>query len=216
MPRTRMPGPRFSPRFTRILALAISLAAATWPALLAAEDPIRLHFPEPTPVLDIYRALDAASELDLVLDPDLEDRAITFELPEMPPRAALMVLTRTVGHFSQEVGENTLVIARDTPAQRRHYERLVLRVFVLEHLAVGDAMTVLRSLLDAKRLATVPHHNALVVRETEEKMELVAALLGRLDHPPGELRAADLEPLVLGPADRLGGGDPRDRLAAGE
>lgn len=166
--------------------------------------PIELKLEAPTSVLEIYRALSRASSFDLVLDPDLDDRAITFVLPEMPPRQVLDVLTRTVGHFYQPLDESTFLVARDTPRARRHYEPLVIQIFVLEHLPVKDAMTVLRSLLDVKKLATVDQHNALLVRDTEEKVSAVGELLRRIDRPDGKLDRAAFEPLVVGPEDRLG------------
>lgn len=199
-----------------VLGLCASASALLAPAALAEDAPgsapIALEFPEPTPVLDIYRSLDRVSDFDLVLDPDLDNRPITFELPETPPREALALLARTVGHFIQPLGDDLFLVAADTPAHRRHYEPLALRIIVLEHLKVREAMTVLRALLEAKKLATLDEHNALIVRDTEEKVELIAELLRRLDKPPGELKKADLEPMILGPEDRLGHPEPT-RLA---
>jgi len=189
---------------------ALALIAGTPAALAqsASEAPIELKFTEPTPVLDIYRALARVSSFDLVLDPDLKNRSIVFELPEMPPRQALDALTRAVGHFYYPMDENTYLVAMDTPVHRRHYEPLVIQIFVLDHIAVQDAMTVLRSLLEVKKIATVPLHNALLVRDTEQKVRSISELLRRLDRPDGKLDRAALEPMVVGTGDQLGSGEP--------
>ena len=57
---------------------------------------------------------------------------------------------RAAGHFYKVIDEHTILIAADTPQNRRIYEDLVIQTFFLSNAEVKDVMTMLRSLVDAQ------------------------------------------------------------------
>lgn len=110
------------------------------------------------------------------------------------------------------------VSAGPTPA----VEELAIRQFALEHVSLPQAMTMLRSILDIRRLSPNPAGDALVVRDTPAKVEAAARLVEMFDRPAAEVEVA-VDRLLI-PASAFGelvheAGDgsqarvPTDRLA---
>lgn len=107
--------------------------------------------------------------------------------------------------------------AADTPQSHRDHDALVIRTFYLENAETKDLMTILRSLIEVKRIATGETLNAITVRDTPGKMAIAEQLVRRNDKPRAEVEVA-VEVLTLDPEGlaRTEGGPPPLRLAAGE
>jgi general secretion pathway protein D len=105
----------------------------------------------------------------------------------------------------------------DTPQYHREHDELVIRTFYLENAEVKDLMTVLRSLIEVKRIATGETLNAITLRDTPGKMAIAEQLVRRHDKPRAEVEVA-VELLTLDPEAlaRTEDGPPPLRLAAGE
>ena len=100
-------------------------ADATVPAVAWPSKPFDLIFTEPSSILDIYRALGQAAGLEVRFDLKIKDLHLSIELRDTTARRALTTLTQSVGQFFVALDEKTLLIADDTPQNRRHYEPLV-------------------------------------------------------------------------------------------
>ncbi len=154
-------------RRTRLLLLvllsfagAAATAAATPPdgaadagSALGSGERRDLRFPEPTSVLDVYHAWERAFGVHVVFDPRLKDMEIAIELEAVTAPQSLALITQATGHFHVVLDENAILIAADTPQNRRQYETQVIRPFYLENLELKDAMTIVRSLLGLKHIA---------------------------------------------------------------
>ena len=118
-----------------------------------SDEPIDLDFPEAVSVMDIYRALGKAFGINVLFDPRLRDQEIAIELKQVTAQDALEILMRASGHFYKVVDEHSIIIAADTPQNRRAYEDLMIQTFFLSNAEVSDMMTMLRSLVDARKIA---------------------------------------------------------------
>lgn len=179
---------RLSLRSTCVFLLIFAAAAAG--ASTSAPDldqPVTLTFPEPTPAVDVYQAWGRAVGVNVIFDPQLQDRRIFLELANVRAGQALDTLTRAAGHFATVLDEGTVLIAEDTPQMRRTYEKQVIRTFHLENLPLADAMTMVRTLVGAKNVAVNEGLNSLVVRDTAAKVEVIGELLRTIDKPRGEV-----------------------------
>ena len=78
---------------------------------------------------------------------------------------------RAASHFYKVLDEHTIIIAADTPQNRRAYEDLVIQTFFLSNADVKDMMTILRTLIDAQEVrrqrAAQRHHPARHGRQGE-------------------------------------------------
>lgn len=204
------------------LTLALLLALAPPPALAAGEPAgldarVDLQVSESDSSFDLYRALARAAGLTVAFDPGLKDLPVAVDLSGVTVREGLERLTRATGHFYTLTGSHTLTVALDTPQNRRELEPLEIRTFYLENTDVKDMMTVLRSLVEAKRIAVVEGLDALTVRDVADKVALAEELVRRHDKQRAEVEVAvEVLSLDRGAVEREEGAELPLRFAAGE
>lgn len=161
-----------------------------------SNQPISLEFPEPVSIFDIYRALGKAFGINILFDPSLKDTEIAIELKNVDAQAALETLMRSAGHFYKVMDEQTIIIAADTPQNRRTYEDLVIQTFFLSNAEVKDMMTILRSLVDARKIATNEQLNAIILRDTADKVKVAERIIEANDKSKAEV-VVDVELLQV-------------------
>ena len=161
-----------------------------------SDKPISLAFPEPTSIFQIYRALGKAFGINILFDPNLKDQEISLELEDVTAQGALETLMRAAGHFYKVQDEHTIIIAADTPQNRRLYEDLVIQTFFLSNIEVKDMMTILRSLVDAKKVAQNEQLNAIILRDTADKVKVAERIIESNDKAKAEV-VVDVELMQL-------------------
>ncbi len=114
-------------------------------------EPISMDFPEPVSVKSIYRALGKAFGINIIFDPNLRDQEIAITLQDVVAQDALEILMRSAGHFYKVLDEHTILIAADTPQNRRAYEDLVIQTFFLSNAQPKETFNMLRQLVGANR-----------------------------------------------------------------
>ena len=161
-----------------------------------SDDPIDLDFPQPTSIKDIYRALGKAFGINVLFDPNLKDQEISISLKEVTAQGALEVIMRAAGHFYKVQDEHTIIVVADTPQNRRNYEDLVIQTFFLSNADIKQVMTMLRSLVDAKKIATNEQLNAIVLRDTADKVKVAEKIIESNDKAKAEV-VVDVELLQV-------------------
>ncbi len=161
-----------------------------------SKEPISLSFPKPVPIFDIYRALGKAFGINIVFDPNLKDEKIAITLKDMTAKKALETLMRAAQHFYKVIDPHTILIAADTPQNRRNYEDLEIQTFFLSNADVKDVMTMLRSLIDARNIAANEQQNAIIVRDTADKVRVAQRIIEANDKSRGEV-VVDVELLQV-------------------
>src|SRR5882724_821494 len=161
-----------------------------------SDTPISLDFPNEVSIFDIYRALGKAFGINILFDPQLKDQNIAIELKDVNAQAALETLMRAAGHFYKVVDEHTVIIAADNPQNRRTYEDLVIQTFFLSNSEVKDMTTILRSLIDAKKIATNEQLNAIILRDTADKVKVAERIIEANDKSKAEV-VVDVELLQI-------------------
>ena len=99
----------------------------------SSDKPINLNFPQPKPIKQIYRALADAAGINVIFDPQLKDDNVSIVLSNIEFQKALETLLRQENHFYKVIDERTILIAADTPQNRKTYEDLVIRTFFLSN-----------------------------------------------------------------------------------
>ncbi len=161
-----------------------------------SDDPIDLDFPQPTSIKDIYRALGKAFGINVLFDPNLKDQEISISLKEVTSQGALEVIMRAAGHFYKVQDEHTIIVVADTPQNRRNYEDLVIQTFFLSNADIKQVMTMLRSLVDAKKIATNEQLNAIILRDTADKVKVAEKIIEANDKAKAEV-VVDVELLQV-------------------
>ncbi|HEY8021171.1 MAG TPA: secretin N-terminal domain-containing protein, partial [Thermoanaerobaculia bacterium] len=158
--------------------------------------PISLEFPQPVSIFDIYRALGKAFGINILFDPNLKDQEIAVDLKDVDAQAALEFLMRAAGHFYKVMDPQTIIIAADNPQNRRIYEDLVIQTFFLSNAEVKDMTTILRSLIDARKIATNEQLNAIILRDTADKVKVAERIIEANDKSKAEV-VVDVELLQI-------------------
>ena len=158
--------------------------------------PIDVTFPPDSNIKKIYAALGAAAGINVIYDPQLKDDKFTVELRGMTFQKALETTMRQAGHFYKVIDEKTILIAQDTQQNRKEYEDLVIRTFFLSNGDVKDVSQMVRSILDLRRLAVIPQLNAVVIRDTADKVAVAERLIEVNDKAKSEV-VVDVELLQI-------------------
>ncbi len=161
-----------------------------------SDEPIDLIFSEPASAVDIYRALGKAFGINVLFDPKLKDKEIPIVLSGVTAQSGLEILMRTVGHFYKVLDEHSIIIADDTPQNRRTYEDQIIQTFFLDNAEVKDVMTMVRSLIGAKHVAANEQLNAIVLRDTADKVKVAEQIILSNDKAKAEV-VVDVELLQI-------------------
>ncbi len=158
--------------------------------------PIDLIFPTDTPIKKIYSYLGAAAGINIIFDPQLKDDKFSLDLRNVTFQKALETVLRQAGHFYKVLDEKTIIVAQDNTQNRKEYEDLVIRTFFLSNGDVKDVSAMIRSILDLRRLGTIPQLNAIIIRDTADKVAVAEKIIEINDKAQSEV-LIDVELVVL-------------------
>lgn len=161
-----------------------------------SQEPISLEFPNQVSVFDIYKSLGRAFGINILFDPKMRDQQIAIELQDVIAQDALEILMRTAGHFYKVLDEQSIIVAEDNPQNRRNYEDLVIQTFFLSNAETKDVLTILRSLVGTKNVAESAQLNAIVLRDTADKVKVAERIIETIDKSRGEV-VVDVELLQI-------------------
>jgi general secretion pathway protein D len=179
---------------------------AVTPLLEPSSDrPINLNFPQAKPIKQIYRALADAAGINIIFDPQLKDDNVSIVLTNIEFQKALETLIRQENHFYKIIDERTILIAADTPANRKTYEDLVIRTFFLSNGDVTEVANSLRALLQTTRISVNKSENSITLRDTADKVSVAERIVEQNDKQLSEV-VLDVELLQINTdkADQLG------------
>jgi general secretion pathway protein D len=172
-------------------------ARARAPMLEPASDrPINLNFPSPKPIKQIYQALALAAGINVIFDPQLKDDNVAIVLTNISFQTALETLMRQENHFYKVIDDKTMLIASDTPQNRKTYEDLVIRTFFLSNGDVTEVSNALRSLLQTTRISINKAENSITLRDTADKVAIAEKIVEQNDKQLAEV-VIDVELLQI-------------------
>ena len=170
---------------------------AVTPLLEPSSDrPINLNFPQAKPIKQIYRALADAAGINIIFDPQLKDDNVSIVLTNIEFQKALETLIRQENHFYKIIDERTILIAADTPANRKTYEDLVIRTFFLSNGDVTEVANSLRALLQTTRISVNKAENSITLRDTADKVAIAERIVEQNDKQLSEV-VIDVELLQI-------------------
>ena len=152
-----------------------------------SNEPIDLDFPEPVSVMSIYRALGKAFGINVLFDPKMRDEEISIELKDVTAQDALEHLIRTAGHFYKVLDPHSIIIVPDSTQNRRAHTDLIIQTFFLSNSEVTDVMTMLRTLIDSRKIAANERLNAISLRDSADKVKVAQRLIESNDKARAEV-----------------------------
>lgn len=173
-----------------LLTLAAPAAAAQddAPVLAAADRVLDLPVMDSVPVQSVYSAIAREAGIHVVSDPNLRrNPPISIDLGGRTVEQALDLATALAGHFWVSMAPDSVLVAEDTPQNRRTHEPMGLRLFALENVDPKTAVTVLRSHLGLRSIAFEEDRATLTVRDTLAKLAAAERLLDLIDRRAWEV-----------------------------
>jgi general secretion pathway protein D len=139
----------------------------------------------------IFETIAKYAGLSVIFDPDFTSRRITAELPNVTLEQALDVVAIESKAFWKPLTSSVIFVAPDNPQKRRDVEDEVVRTFYLSNTLtpqdLTEIVTGLRQLLDLRRVQQVNAQNAIVVRDTPDKLALASKIIRDIDRAKPEV-----------------------------
>ena len=138
-----------------------------------------------------FETIAKLAGLSVIFDPDFTSRRIPVELPNVTLEQALDAVALESKAFWKPLTPTVIFVAPDTPQKRKDVEDEVVRTFYLSNTLtpqdLTEVVTGLRSLLDLRRVQQVNAQNAIVIRDTPDKLALAAKIIRDIDKAKPEV-----------------------------
>jgi general secretion pathway protein D len=139
----------------------------------------------------VYDTVGKLAGLTVVLDPDFPVRRITVQLTDATIGQALDIVSMEAKAFWKPITQNIILVAPDQPQKRRDYEEQIVQTFYLANATLPQEMseivTGLRQLLDLKRIQQVNSQNAVIIRDTPDKLAIAEKIIHEMDNAKPEV-----------------------------
>lgn len=139
----------------------------------------------------VFDTIGKLAGLTVVYDPDFPPRRISIDLDNVTTEQALEIAELESKAFVKPVTENIIFVVPDQPQKRRDYEEQVVKIFYLSNVSnpqdLTEVITGLRQLLDLKRLQQINSQNAIIIRDTPDKLYLAEKMIQGIDKAKPEV-----------------------------
>jgi general secretion pathway protein D len=189
----RLPGapPTPAPTFESIRASTrtLSYQSQLEPTLKV---PITIHLSQPTRTA--FETIGEMAGIHVLFDRDLRNftpQTVTLDLDNVSFYQALDILNVQTKTWWQVVDKNTILIIEDSSTKRRDLEEVVLKVIYLSNPTstqeLNDIMNQVRQNLNITVMTAYPPLNALVIKDSPDKVAMAEKLAYALDKGKGEV-----------------------------
>jgi general secretion pathway protein D len=139
----------------------------------------------------VFETIAKLAGLSVIFDPDFTSRRISADLPNITLEEALDVVALESKSFWKPLTSSVIFVAPDNPQKRRDVEDEEVRTFYLANTLtpqdLTEIVTGLRQLLDLRRIQQVNSQNAIVVRDTPDKLALASKIIRDIDKAKPEV-----------------------------
>jgi general secretion pathway protein D len=140
----------------------------------------------------LYETVGKLAGINVLFDPAIQPgKNANLDLNNVTLQEALDYISLLTKTFWKPVSANAIFVTEDNVTKRRDYEDEVVKVFYLRNPTstqeFSEMVTAVRSVTDVRRMFQFNAENAVVVRDTVDKVALVEKLLHDLDKPKAEV-----------------------------
>jgi general secretion pathway protein D len=140
----------------------------------------------------LYETVGKLAGVNVLFDPQMQPgRPTNLDLNNTTLDEALDYIALLTKTFWKPVSANAIFVTEDNVTKRRDYEDEVVKVFYLRNPTsvqeFQEIITAVRSVTDVRRMFTFNAQNAVMVRDTVDKVALVEKLLHDMDKPKSEV-----------------------------
>jgi general secretion pathway protein D len=139
----------------------------------------------------VFDAIGKLAGLTVIFDPDFTSRRISVELTNVTLEQALNITALQSKAFWRPETANIIFVAPDQPQKRKDYEEEVVKTFYLRNTVLPqeltEIVTSIRQLLDLRRVQQINAQNAIVIRDTPDRVMLAGKIIDDIDKAKPEV-----------------------------
>ncbi|HZC67001.1 MAG TPA: secretin N-terminal domain-containing protein [Nitrospirales bacterium] len=154
--------------------------------LTGSKQPITLKF-QNARTKEVFEVLARAGGINILFDKDVKDDPITIFVKDASFEDALNLILTTQGLFMRRLSADTILVIPRTKQKLDQYQDLMIRTFYLSNVKAKDAVNLLRTMLETKRIFVNEDLNAIVMRDSADKVKLAERIILANDRKPGEV-----------------------------
>jgi len=133
----------------------------------------------------VFDTIGKLAGLTMIYDPDFPARRIATELNNVTLEQALDIVSLQSKAFWKPVTENIIFVVPDQPQKRRDYDEEIVKTFYLSNTVqpqdLTEIVTGLRQMLDLKRIQQLNSQNAIILRDTPDKLAVAEKIIRDAD-----------------------------------
>jgi general secretion pathway protein D len=156
---------------------------------LKTRGPIDVHMTQDSKVA--FETLGELAGLNLIFDPDFRGARIQIDLNRVDIFEALDILSLETRSFWKPINKTTILVSPDNQTKRRDYEELVLKTIYMTNSVTSteltEAITTLRTLLNMRYLMSSTSMNAIIIRDTADRVAIAEKIIEDLDKAKPEV-----------------------------
>lgn len=139
----------------------------------------------------VFQAIASLAEINVIFDPDFQSRKIQVSLNNATVEEALDIAALMTKTFWKPVTSNTIIVVPDQTAKRQAYEEQIIKTIFLSNISepteLNELVQALRQLLDIKRITPSTVHNAIIIRDTPDKVAVAEKIINDIDRAKPEV-----------------------------
>jgi general secretion pathway protein D len=153
---------------------------------LKSNQPITLKF-QNAKLKDVFELLSKTTGINILFDKDVRDENISIFIKDASFREVLSLILATNNLFMKKISEDTILIIPKLPQKLNQYQDLMIQTFYLSNIKAKDMVNLLRTMLETKRIFVNEELNAIIIRDTPDKMKLAEKIINANDRNPAEV-----------------------------
>ena len=130
---------------------------------------------------DVFTALGKIGSVNVIFDPQFSARPVSIDLKNPSFEEALQAVSTATRNFYRVTAQRTVTVIPDTAAKRQEYEEEIVRPFFLSNADLKETMDLLRVVIDARRVAPVTATNAIMIKDTPERVAAAGKIIAAID-----------------------------------
>jgi general secretion pathway protein D len=139
----------------------------------------------------VFETLAKLANLNVAFTADFQVRPLSLDLSNVKVEEALNIVAVQTHCFWRALTSNTILVVPDTPNDRRDYDVEQLKTIYLSNpLAAADRTaitTALKQVLGLQRIIDNPDSNAIIIRDSPQKVAAAEQLVHELDRSKAEI-----------------------------
>ena len=136
---------------------------------------------------EVLEGVAKAGGFTLIFDKDVRNDPISIAIQDTTVEDAMQLVLNSNSLFSQKVSPGLLIISPNTKQKQEQYQDLVIRTFYLSNAKSKEMLTLLKTMLDSKRMHANEQLNTIVIRDQPEKIQMAERIILANDRQEAEV-----------------------------